>query len=236
MMKKMIRKKKLNATVAWSGGKDCCLACYKAIKKGHQINSLLIMMADEQTSNFHRISSKLLDAQSDSIGLPIIKQKTSLSLYEQNFKKALTHLKNKGVEGLVTGDVFDVALHEKGWLDRICSEVGLIPIKPLWHLDTKEILNEFINEGFKAIVVRVNNSVLGLEWLGREINQKFFKDLLELGTIDPCGEHGEFHTFVTDGPIFKKRIEITETQKTTVNGYGWLKINNFKVKSNEMEK
>ena len=177
-----------------------------------------------------------MDAQSDSIGLPIIKQKTSQSLYEQNFKKALTRLKNEGVEGLVTGDVFDVALHEKGWIDRICSEVGLIPIKPLWHLDTKEILNEFITEGFKAILVRVNNSVLGLEWLGREINKKFFKDLLELGTIDPCGEHGEFHTFVTDGPIFKKRIEITESQKTIINGYGWLKINNFKVKSKEMEK
>ena len=221
----------MNVTVAWSGGKDCCLACYKAIKEGQNVANLLIMMADKNTSNFHLISSKLLDSQSNALGFPIIKQTTSLDKYEENLKKALFQLKNKGVEGLVTGDVFDVALHEKGWLDRICFEVGLTPVKPLWHLDTKEVLAEFINEGFKAIVVRVKNKVLGLDWLGREINQKFFKDLLELGTIDLCGEHGEFHSFVIDGPIFQNRIKITESEKTTINGYGWLRIKRFEIKS-----
>jgi uncharacterized protein (TIGR00290 family) len=221
----------MNVTVAWSGGKDSCLACYKAIKEGQNVANLLIMMADKNTSNFHLISSNLLGSQSTALGFPIIKQITSPDKYEENFKKALFQLKNKGVEGLVTGDVFDVALHEKGWLDRICLEVGLTPVKPLWHLDTKEILAEFINEGFKAIVVRVKNKVLGLDWLGREINQKFFKDLLKLGKIDPCGEHGEFHSFVTDGPIFQNRIKITESEKTIINGYGWLRIKRFEIKS-----
>lgn len=226
----MIKKKNMNVAVAWSGGKDSCLACYKAITAGHNVVSLLIMMADETTSYFHLISSKLLDSQSDAVGFPIIKQVTSPDMYERNFKKALSELKRKGVDGLVTGDVFDVALHEKGWLDRICREVGLTPVKPLWHLDTKQILIEFISEGFKAIVVRVKNTVLGLDWLGREINQKFFKDLLELGTIDPCGEHGEFHSFVIDGPLFKNRIKITESEKTTINDYGWLKIKRYEIK------
>lgn len=221
----------MKVAVAWSGGKDSCLACYKAIKEGYNVNSLLIMMADASTSNFHLINSSLLDDQSDAIGIPIIKQITSPDMYEKNFRKALLELKNRGVEGLVTGDVFDVALHEEGWLDRICREVGLTPVRPLWHLDTKQILTEFINEGFKAIVVRVKNAILGLEWLGREINQKFFKDLLELGTIDPCGEHGEFHSFVIDGPIFKNRIEISESEKITINGYGWLKIKHYEIKS-----
>ena len=221
----------MKVAVAWSGGKDSCLACYKAIKEGYNVSSLLIMMADASTSNFHLINSSLLDDQSDAIGIPIIKQITSPDMYEKNFRKALLELKNRGVEGLVTGDVFDVALHEEGWLDRICREVGLTPVRPLWHLDTKQILTEFINEGFKAIVVRVKNAILGLEWLGREINQKFFKDLLELGTIDPCGEHGEFHSFVIDGPIFKNRIEISESEKITINGYGWLKIKHYEIKS-----
>ena len=154
-------------------------------------------------------------------------------MYEENFRKALLDFKKKGVEGLVTGDVFDVALHEEGWLDRICHEVGLTPVRPLWHLDTKQILTEFINEGFKAIIVRVKNEVLGLEWLGREINQTFFKDLLNIKTIDPCGEHGEFHSFVTDGPLFKNRIEITDSEKTTINGYGRLKITQYSIKSKE---
>lgn len=221
----------MNVAVAWSGGKDSCLACYKAIKEGHNVASLLIMMADENTSKFHMISSDLLDSQSDAIRIPIIKQTTSHDTYEKNFKKALLQLKTIGVEGLVAGDVFDVALHEVGWLDRICREVGLVPVRPLWHLDTNQILTEFINEGFKAIVVRVKNEALGLEWLGREIDQKFFKDLLKLGTIDPCGEHGEFHSFVTDGPIFKNSIEITESEKTKINGYGRLKIKRYEIKS-----
>lgn len=221
----------MNVAVAWSGGKDSCLACYKAIKDGYIISSLLIMMADGSTSNFHLINSNLLDDQSKSIDIPIIKQITSTTTYEKNFREALLELKNNGVQGIVTGDVFDVALHEPGWLDRICNEVGLTPIRPLWHLDTKQILNEFINEGFKAIIVRVKDSLLGLEWLGREINEKFLKDLLELGTIDPCGEHGEFHSFVIDGPIFKNRIEISESEKITVNGYGRLKIKSYEIKS-----
>jgi len=226
-------KKNMNVAVAWSGGKDSCLACYKAIKESYTVSNLLIMMADNSTSNFHLISSDLLDAQSTAIGIPIIKQVTSSDMYENNFRNALLDLKSKGVEGLVTGDVFDVALHEEGWLDRICREVGLIPIRPLWHLDTKKNLTEFINEGFKAIVVRIKNKLIGLDWLGREINQTFYQDLLNLGTIDPCVEHGEYHSFVIDGPIFKNRIEITDSEKTTINGYGRLKINQYIINSKE---
>ena len=139
-------------------------------------------------------------------------------------------MKEKGVEGIVTGDVYDVALHEAGWLDRVCKEVGLTPVKPLWHRDTQQILSEFISEGFKATVVRVKTDVLGMEWLGREINQEFFDDLLKLGTVDPCGERGEFHTLVTGGPLFKKRIEILESERVKLNGNGLLVINRFDVK------
>ena len=226
-------KKNVNVAVAWSGGKDSCLACFKAIEESYTVSNLLIMMADDTTSNFHLINSDLLDAQSNAIGIPIIKQVTSPDMYENNFRNALFDLKNKGVEGLVTGDVFDVALHEEGWLDRICHEVNLIPIRPLWHLDTKKILTEFINEGFKAILVRLKNEVMGLDWLGREINQKFYEDLLNLGTIDPCGEHGEYHSFVIDGPFFKNRIEITDSEKTSINGYGQLKIKQYTINSKE---
>jgi uncharacterized protein (TIGR00290 family) len=137
-------------------------------------------------------------------------------------------MKAKGIEGIVTGDVYDVALHEAGWLDRICKAVGLEPVRPLWHRDTGQIVNEFINAGFKATVVRTKNEVLGLEWLGREISKQFLAELP--ANVDPCGENGEFHTFVTDGPIFKNSIKILETEKTTLNGYGRLEIKRFEVK------
>ena len=221
----------MKIVAAWSGGKDSCFACYKAIQEGHEVVNLLIMMSDLSISNFHMIRSDMLDAQSQAIGIPIVKWTTTPDTYEQEFKKALLQMKAKGVEGIVTGDVFDVALHEAGWLDRICKEVGLTPVRPLWHRDTQQILEEFINAGFKATVVRIVTNLLSMDWLGREINKKFLDDLLKLGSVDPCGEHGEFHTFVTDGPLFKKtRIEILESEKVKLNGNARLVIKSFEVK------
>jgi diphthine-ammonia ligase len=221
----------MKTIAAWSGGKDSCFACYKAIQEGHDVSNLLIMMSDPNLSNFHMIRSDMLDAQSQAVGIPIVKWTTTPETYEQDFKKALLKMKAEGIEGIVTGDVFDVALHEAGWLDRICKEVGLTPVRPLWHRDTQQILDEFINNDFKATLVRVKLSLLGMNWLGREINRKFFEDLLKLGTVDPCGEHGEFHTFVTDGPLFKKwQIEILESEKTRLNSHGRLVIKHFDLK------
>jgi diphthine-ammonia ligase len=221
----------MKIVAAWSGGKDSCFACYKAIQKGYEVSNLLIMMSDPSISNFHMIRADMLDAQSQAVEIPIVKRITTPATYEQEFKKALMEMKTEGVEGIVTGDVFDVALHEAGWLERICKEVGLTPIRPLWHSDTQQILEEFINEGFKATLVRIKTDVLEMDWLGRELNKEFFNDLLKLGTVDPCGEHGEFHTFVTDGPLFKEnRIEILESEKTKLNGNGHLVVKRFEVK------
>ena len=220
----------MKVVASWSGGKDSCFACYKAIQDGYDVSQLLIMMSDPSKSNFHMIRSDMLDAQSQAINIPIVKWMTTPDTYEEDFKKALLKMKADGVEGIVTGDVFDVALHEAGWLDRICKEVGLTPIRPLWHRDTQQILDEFISKGFKATVVRVKNDVLGMDWLGREVNREFFDDLLKLGTVDPCGEHGEFHTFVTDGPLFKEQIKILESEKAKLNSHGRLIIKRFELK------
>ena len=215
---------------SWSGGKDSCFALHKAQQQGHTIQNLLIMMQDQGKSNFHMISTELLDAQSEALGIPITKQPTTPETYEQQFKKALREAKANGAQGLVTGDIFDVAQHEAGWLERICANVGLTPVKPLWHRDTTQVLNEFINVGFKAIVVRVKTAVLGMEYLGRTIDTQFFNDLKKLGNVDLCGEYGEYHTFVIDGPIFKKKIEIQETKTSTINSWGRLEITKFTLK------
>lgn len=221
----------MKLVAAWSGGKDSCFACYKAIQEGNEVSNLLVMMSALNESNFHMIRADMLDAQSQAIEIPIMKSTTTIDHYEQDFKRALLKMKAKGVEGIVTGDVFDVALHEAGWLNRICKEVGLTPVRPLWHSDTQQILKEFINEGFKATLVRIKTDLLEMEWLGREINKEFFDDLVKLDKVDPCGENGEFHTFVTDGPLFKRnRIEILESEKVKLNGNGRLIIKRFQVK------
>jgi uncharacterized protein (TIGR00290 family) len=95
--------------------------------------------------------------------------------------------------------------------------------------DTKRIYLDYLKTGFKAIVVRTKLDLLGVDWLGRVLDQKFCDDILKLGNVDPCGEGGEYHTVVTDGPTFKKKIEIGETQKHKLEGgFGYLEIKKFK--------
>jgi len=220
----------VRATVSWSGGKDSCYACYKAIEEGLEIHSLLTMMNNRGESSFHMINADLLNAQSTAIGIPIVKCKTAPKTYEHDFKNALRQLRSAGMEGLVTGDIFEVAQHEAGWLDRVCNEVDVKPIRPLWRRNTRQILDEFIDLGFKATVVRVNLGLLGKEFLGRSLDKEFVSELARLENVDPCGERGEYHTLVTDGPLFNNRIEILETRNSTIEHWGRLEITRFKLK------
>ncbi len=221
----------MKVVASWSGGKDSCFAYYKALNEGLEVVSLLTFMESKSRSNFHAITSEMLDAQVQSIGVPLVKRVTSPALYEPQFKEALLQFKVQGVEGLVTGDIYEVAMHEERWLERVCREVGLVPIRPLWQGNTTRIFKDFISAGFKATVVRTKLSVLGEDWLGRELNEQFLADIQKLKGVDPCGEGGEYHTVVTDGPVFKNQIEVVKTKKSSIGGFGRLEISQFEVKS-----
>ncbi len=219
----------MKVVASWSGGKDSCYAQYLATQQGHQVMNLFTMMMSEEKSNFHMIPSAILDAQAEAIGIPLIKKTTSPQNYEKDFKAVLLECKTKGMQGLVTGDIYEVAGHEEGWLGRVCKEVGLTPVKPLWMGDTKQIYLNYLKTGFKATVVRTKLDLLDVDWLGRVLDRKFYDEILNLGNVDPCGEGGEYHTVVTDGPTFKKKIEIQEAQKHKLDGgFGYLEIKKWK--------
>lgn len=220
----------MKVVASWSGGKDSCYAYYLAAQQGYEVVKFLTMMMNKEKSNFHMIPVGILDAQSDAIGIPLLKQQATPKTYEDDFKDALRQLKAEGAEGLVTGDIYEVAGHEEGWLGRVLNEVGLKPIKPLWMGDTKQIYLDYLKTGFKATVVRTNLEKLGVEWLGRVLDKRFYDDIVKLGNIDACGEGGEYHTVVTDGPTFKKKIEILETETHKLEGgFGYLEIKRFEV-------
>ena len=219
----------MKVVASWSGGKDSAYAYYLAQLQGHQVLSLLTMMMSEEKSNFHMIPSGILDAQAKAIGIPLIKKTTSATTYEDDFKAVLRECKAKGAEGLVTGDIYEVAGHEEGWLARVLKEVGLTPVKPLWMGDTKLIYLAYLKSGFKATVVRTNRD-LSLDWLGRVLDRKFYDDILKLPGVDPCGEGGEYHTVITDGLDFTQKVELLETEKKRLdNGFGYLEIKKYKV-------
>jgi len=216
----------MKIVTSWSGGKESCLACHKAISDGFEISHLLNFVSKDGRCMSHGIDSKLIHAQSQALEIPIIQREVTRGTYEREFKNAMRELKQIGIDGAVFGDIQEIPLHE-GWIDRVCSELEIKPVKPLWGRDPKQILSDFINEDFKALIVMVKADLFGKEWLGRKIDEAFIKDLEKLnekGDIHICGELGEYHTFVYDGPLFRKRLKILDFKKKMTEGCWFLDI------------
>jgi len=210
----------MRVIASWSGGKESCFACYKAMLDGFEVSHLVNFISKEERCMSHGLDSKLMVAQSKAIGIPIIQREVTWDTYEERFKAAMRELKQIGVEGAVFGDI-DIKEH-KDWVNRVCSEVGITPMEPLWGLDPEQTLTNFIGEGFEAIVVNVKAELFGEEWLGRRVDRRFLEDLQKFRSkhdFHICGELGEYHTLVTDGPIFKKRIRILDSRRVLKEGY-----------------
>ena len=196
---------KLNAFCCFSGGKESTLSLYKAFKN-FKVKYLLNMTSEDgKYSRSHGVSSRLLKFQASAIGIAIVQRKSTWENYEKEFKKVVLELKKENIKIGIFGDI-DLQEH-KDWIERVCKELKIKPILPLWKEEREKLIEEFINLGFKAIVIATNNKFLGKDWLGRKIDLAFVNDLKALGNIDLCGEKGEYHTFVYDGPIFKNKVE-----------------------------
>jgi uncharacterized protein (TIGR00290 family) len=169
---------------------------------------------------FHGVKNKLFLMQSEATGIPMIQRVTTWEGYEQVFREVMSELRKEEIEGLVTGDM-DIIEH-RTWTENMCNEFGLKALMPLWKLDRKEIMTGFIEDGFESIVVCLKADILDDRWLGRRIDRKFMVDMQKYQQshdIDICGENGEYHTFVVDGPAFRKRISVTLGDKVLSEGY-----------------
>ena len=218
------------AFISWSGGKDCCLACYRATANGLQIRYLVNMVTEDgQRSRSHGLAAKWLQMQAQAIGIPLIQRPTTSANYEAEFKSTLLALKQEGITAGVFGDI-DFNAHRE-WIDRVCSETGITPYLPLWEENQNKLLREFIDLGFEAVVVATRADMLGEDWLGRKLDSDFLADLAKLENITPCGEAGEYHTLVINGPLFQKRIEIIEANKVLRDGHWFLDIVRCELKS-----
>jgi uncharacterized protein (TIGR00290 family) len=217
---------------SWSGGKDSCLACYKAIKQGYNVKYLLNFVSREfRRCCFHGLEARLLKLQAGLIGIPIIQKEVSpdMQKYEQEFKEAVSEFKAQGIRRMVFGDIY--LLDHFNWVERVCKDLDIEPIEPLWEVSPTKIIEEFIELGFKAIVVSCQADKFGRDFVGRYIDNDLLAEL-KTKNICPCGENGEFHTLVVDGPIFRKRIEIVESEPVFKEGfwkYWFLDIRKYRV-------
>ncbi|MCG2711153.1 MAG: diphthine--ammonia ligase [Candidatus Omnitrophica bacterium] len=212
----------MKAFVSWSSGKESCMSLFR-IQKAFDVKYLFNMVSEDgRHSRSHGVDKKLIQMQAEALGIPLIQQSSTWQSYEDVFKTAIIKLKEEGISAGIFGDI-DMQQH-RDWVENVCADTGINPILPLWQEEREKLVREFIDAGFKAVVVVVNEKYMGKEWLGRTIDESFIADLKSLPEVDIAGEKGEYHTFVFDGPNFKKPVEFYEKQKIYNDGYWFLDL------------
>lgn len=207
---------------SWSGGKDSCLALHKALNEGYDARYLLAMMSEKgDGSRSHGIPARLLLEQSAKMNIEMIQRRASWEDYEGVFLHTLKNLNDKGIEYGIFGDI-DTQDH-LDWVVRVCKTAGMRYLEPLWKYDRTDVLKEFLDAGFRAIIVSCDGNKMGESYLGKELTMELADELASIN-VDAAGENGEYHTFVYDGPIFRERIEFTTKSIRRNNGYLFLEI------------
>lgn len=223
----------MKLAVLFSGGKDSSLALYKAMQQHEIVCLISILSKNEASYMFHVPNIHITEMQANAIGLPLI-QKTTKGEKEkelEDLKAALQEAKAKfHIEGIVTGAIKSV--YQSSRIQKICKELQLQCLNPLWQKDEIEILNEILKNNFKVIISGIAAFPLEKEFLGKEIDKEIIKRLEKLKQqykINPAGEGGEIETTVLDAPFFKKRIQIIESEISYENNAGIFKIKRAKL-------
>ncbi|WP_130733934.1 diphthine--ammonia ligase [Flavobacterium sp. J27] len=199
---------KKKAIFNWSSGKDSALTLYKILQENeYEIETLLTSVNSQyQRISMHGVRIELLEKQAELMGLPLTKmmipEMPTMEIYDDIMRKTLLGFKEKGIEYSIFGDIFLEDLRK--YREDKLALANFKGVFPLWKKDTKALIQEFLELGFKTIIVCVNEKYLGKEFVGRVIDENFINDLPS--NVDPCGENGEFHTFTFDGPIFSKSV------------------------------
>ena len=213
-----------------TGGKDSVLALYRAQKMGHTITVLATMIPKRSDSYmFHFPNIHLTEYIARAVEIPLVTAETS-GIKEKEVEDLKRLLASLDVEGVVSGAVF--SSYQKERIEKICDELGLKSVTPLWHQDPLDLMNELIDLKFKVIIVGVYAYGFDKSWLGKEINSATLEKLVELHKkyqISLVGEGGEYESLVLDAPFFKKRIEIVEAETSYENGSGVLVVKEAKL-------
>jgi len=197
-----------NVLVSWSGGKDSALALHEILKtKSYQISALVTTVTEDYDRiSMHGVRRSLLERQAASLGFPLekvfISKNASNQEYEAQMGQVLARYKTTGISSVVFGDIFLEDLRK--YREAKLATLDMHGIFPIWKRDTRELARSLSVLGFKAITTCVDTNALGGQFVGRVIDEEFLSELPP--TVDACGENGEFHSFVYDGPIFREKI------------------------------
>lgn len=200
---------------SWSGGKDSSLALHDIRQSGrYEVVSLLTTVTEGYDRIcMHGVRRELLDRQAEAVGIPChpiyMSQVSSNQEFEEKLTKALLHFKAQGIRKIAFGDIFLEDL--KKYRDDLLARIGMEGVYPIWRQDSRGLVERFIQTGFKAFLVCVNTAVLDASFAGRMIDADLLRDLPP--AVDPCGENGEFHSYVFDGPLFNREVKIKRGER-----------------------
>jgi diphthine-ammonia ligase len=191
---------------SWSGGKDSCLALARELASGKRLACLVTMFTeDNERSRSHGLARHVIEAQAAAIGVPLLCAAATWDDYELAFVDLLKQAQQRGATTAVFGDI-DIPSH-RAWEERVSAAAGLTASLPLWQQDRLGLLDEWWSAGFEARIVVAREGQVDRRYLGRILDRTTAEELAATG-IDPCGENGEFHTLVTNGPLFKQPLSI----------------------------
>lgn len=197
-----------------TGGKDSALALHRILKQDHPVKYLVTMLPQREDSwMFHYPNIHMADLFAEAVGIPLVKGETS-GVREAEVEDLKLLLARLNIDAVASGAI--MSEYQKTRVDKVCRELGLKHVAPLWHEDPINLLNEIVSLQMKAVIVGVYAHGFDATWLGRRIDEATVKDLVELNRkfqVSPVGEGGEYETLVLDAPFFKKRVKLVETEK-----------------------
>lgn len=200
------------AAMFWSGGKDSAMALYKVLEAGqYQVRCLIVTINNElERVSMHGVRTELVERQAEAMNIPVhwmpVPSSTNHNAYEKALAETLEWLKSQGIEHVIFGDIFLEDLRQ--YRDRFLADAAMAGVYPLWKEDTGILAKHVTEVGINTMLVCVDGSKLSNSFAGRVFNEQLLRDLPP--KVDPCGENGEFHTFVFDAPYFKAPIAITK--------------------------
>lgn len=207
--------------VAWSSGKDSAWALHTLRLRGEvQVAGLLTTInRDAGRVAMHAVRERLLEAQARALGLPLTKvfipHACTNEQYERAMGEAMAEAQGRGITGVAFGDLFLEDVRQ--YRERSLAGSGIQPLFPLWHTDTTRLAREMVSSGLRAYVTCVDPRQLDTSFIGRTFDQRFLDDLPP--GVDPCGERGEFHTFVYQGPMFREPIPVSLGEVVKRDGF-----------------
>lgn len=215
-----------NTILSFSTGKDSILALYYLIQNGHKIeNAFVTLNSEYKRVNFHSINEKLIDKQASSLNLNIekiyIDKSETIEEYKLKMTPYFNKIKNNGYKNIAFGDIFLTDL--KDFRDNHLKELNMKGVYPLWGKSSKDVMNEFLHLGFKAIITCIDLNNLDKSYLGTILDEQLIASFPK--NVDICGENGEYHTFVFDGPIFKNRVNLNIENIYQKDNFIYLNLN-----------